>query len=312
MLAIIAAFAVVPARQVVITMAITACFGCVVLVTQSGLRRSQHPERWLIAEQSVGVVALSAVLALTNGLASPAVGAMALAIALAGARFRGTTLVAVATTNVALMLGACIVADPSAIADDMASIYTWIATLTGIAALTTILANSERTARRDAVLDPLTGLLNRKALARRIEELEPQARLTGSPVAVLAIDLDGFKQVNDRLGHDAGDAVLREVAYAMRKTLRGFDLLYRTGGDEFLVLLPGGNERDARRLAEDLRIAVERLDGDCAGVTLSLGIAAATGAEVRVAEMQAAADRALYAAKGAGRNRVSGAVAAAA
>lgn len=300
-LSLVAGIFVFPLGRLAAACAITIMFAGSIVVTQRLVRRSPHPERWLMTEQTIGVAGLCAVLILADGLKGPAAPLMAVAVALAGARFRGVALFVVLAVDIAAMLTAAVLGGMS----DLSTLYVWLAVLTFVPALAHVLANSERTARAEAVLDPLTGLLNRKALERRAEELEGQAGLTGSPVAVVAVDLDGFKQVNDRLGHDAGDAVLREVAYAMRKGLRGFDLLYRVGGDEFLVLLPGGEAEDATRIAEELRAAVEELDGDCADVTLSLGIASARGTDVDVRRLRAEADRALYTAKSAGRNRVA-------
>ncbi len=300
-LSLVAGIFIFPLPRLAAAAAITVMFAGSIVLTQRLVRRSPHPERWLLTEQTIGVAALCAVLLLTEGLHGPAAPLMAVAAALAGARFRGATLAGVLAVDIGAMLTAAAIGGMS----DLSTLYVWMAVLTFIPALAHVLANSERTARAEAVLDPLTGLLNRKALERRAEELEGQACLTGSPVAVIALDLDGFKQINDRLGHDAGDAVLREIAYAMRKSLRGFDLLYRVGGDEFLVLLPGGEEDDAARIAEELRAAVEELGGDCADVTLSLGIATARGTAVDVHRLRADADRAMYTAKSAGRNRVA-------
>jgi diguanylate cyclase (GGDEF)-like protein len=164
---------------------------------------------------------------------------------------------------------------------------------------------SDREHRRVAVLDPLTGLLNRAALLSRFEELE---QLAGhgehASLGLLVADLDHFKQINDEHGHPAGDAVLKDVAYAMRKALRAFDLVYRVGGEEFVVLLPGADLERTVEVGERLRNAVaEHGTGDIA-VTMSLGAAAARGGGVRFDELYTDADAALYAAKRGGRNRV--------
>jgi diguanylate cyclase (GGDEF)-like protein len=100
--------------------------------------------------------------------------------------------------------------------------------------------------RADSTLDQLTGLLNRRALEPRFAEIAEQAALTDLPVSVVLADLDHFKSINDEHGHGVGDAVLRDVAYAMRRTLRTFELLYRLGGEEFALLLPGAR-RTMRR-----------------------------------------------------------------
>jgi diguanylate cyclase (GGDEF)-like protein len=155
------------------------------------------------------------------------------------------------------------------------------------------------------VLDPLTGLLNRAALLARFDELE---QLAGhgehASLGMLVADLDHFKQVNDEHGHPAGDAVLKDIAYAMRKALRAFDLVYRIGGEEFVVLLPGADLEHSLEVGERLRAAVaENRTGDIT-VTMSLGAAAARGSAVHFADFYGAADAALYAAKRGGRDRV--------
>jgi diguanylate cyclase (GGDEF)-like protein len=156
-------------------------------------------------------------------------------------------------------------------------------------------------------MDPLTQLLNRKALIARALELEEQARLTGEPVGVLVGDLDHFKAVNDRHGHQTGDAVLRDCAYRMRKELRAYDLAYRLGGEEFLVLLPGAGLDETAELAERLRVAIA--DEPVAGlpVTMSFGVAATCPGEAFAFDaLYSRADAAMYHAKAGGRDCVRG------
>ena len=104
------------------------------------------------------------------------------------------------------------------------------------------------------MLDPLTGLLNRASLDSRAAEIEQQARLTDSAVALVMLDLDRFKRVNDEYGHERGDAVLRDAAYEIRKSLRSFELVYRIGGEEFLLLLPGADLDAGVEVAERVRM----------------------------------------------------------
>jgi diguanylate cyclase (GGDEF)-like protein len=104
-----------------------------------------------------------------------------------------------------------------------------------------------------ALLDPLTAMLNRTALEGRAEELAQQSSFIGEPVGMILADVDHFKAVNDRHGHATGDAVLRHVARAIRKQLRAFDLAYRVGGEEFLILLPGASPGESSELAEKIR-----------------------------------------------------------
>src|SRR5436190_902168 len=174
-----------------------------------------------------------------------------------------------------------------------------------VALFQTVLMRSDVKHRAEAVIDPLTGMLNRTALGRRAEELAQQSQVTRQPIGLIACDIDHFKQINDSHGHAAGDAVLKDVAYELRKTLRAFDLFYRTGGEEFLVLLPGADLASATELAEALRVAVAREPLGGHRVTMSFGVAASAPEETFDFEaIFGAADASLYEAKHSGRNRV--------
>ena len=165
--------------------------------------------------------------------------------------------------------------------------------------------------RGDAVIDPLTGLANRLALATRFEQAAAQAAILDTWVSVVMCDLDHFKAINDTHGHEAGDHVLCAAAYEMRHELRSFDSIYRIGGEEFLVLLPGVAPSDALVLANRLRVAVSARVTRGLNVTMSAGVASAYGPAVKAATLTRDADAALYEAKRTGRDRVcvAGAVA---
>jgi diguanylate cyclase (GGDEF)-like protein len=126
----------------------------------------------------------------------------------------------------------------------------------------------------------------------------------GTTLAMVTGDIDHFKQVNDTHGHQRGDDVLRDVAYLIRKTVRRFELVYRMGGEEFLVLLPGHDLAEAGRVAERIRAAVEQGRPGGVDVTMSLGAVefGDDGSDLR--SLLARADEALYTAKREGRNRV--------
>ena len=159
--------------------------------------------------------------------------------------------------------------------------------------------------RESAVVDQLTGTLNRVALEARVAELTHQASVTTGHVAIVLGDVDHFKLINDEHGHAAGDAVLREVALRLQTELGASSPVYRLGGEEFVVVLAGADMREATRTAERLRRAVA--DGPAHGVniTISLGVAASSSEGGFDYERTfAAADAALYRAKRAGRNRV--------
>lgn len=174
------------------------------------------------------------------------------------------------------------------------------------AVLTTPLMRSDIKHRSDAVIDQLTGMFNRYALATRAEELAQQSTVTGEPIGVVVGDIDHFKRVNDTHGHAVGDVVLKEVAYVLRKQLRVFELTYRIGGEEFLILLPGSDLCRSAKLAERLHRAVGVGEfGGGVPITMSFGVAASKQLELfDYASVFAKADAALYEAKRSGRDRV--------
>jgi diguanylate cyclase (GGDEF)-like protein/PAS domain S-box-containing protein len=147
--------------------------------------------------------------------------------------------------------------------------------------------------------DPLTGLLNRRSFERALERHVTSIRRYGAAGALLVIDLDGFKHINDTLGHAAGDELLVNCAEALRSRLRGSDVLARLGGDEFAVLLPRGAEEDAVAAADAL-VAELRSHGR---VTASIGVATFADVVATADEVLVRADRAMYQAKAAGRDR---------
>lgn len=162
-----------------------------------------------------------------------------------------------------------------------------------------------------ALRDPLTRLYNQRYFAERLDAELRFARRHGSELAVLMIDIDHFKDVNDRRGHLVGDSVLTAVALNLARAVRNEDVVARHGGEEFVVLLRATSIDAAVLLAERLRKKVEDAPTPCEGgppvlVTISIGAAAFPGDGLETAhDLLGAADRALYAAKQAGRNRVA-------
>ncbi|HEY2067415.1 MAG TPA: GGDEF domain-containing protein [Gemmatimonadaceae bacterium] len=157
--------------------------------------------------------------------------------------------------------------------------------------------------------DPLTGCLNRRALETRLRAEWRQAKRRGSTVAVLAIDLDHFKQVNDTRGHPFGDVVLQEFAGIMKSTARDTDAVARLGGDEFVIVLPDTGWQGALTFAERMRRKVDDFSfGAATGairVTISVGVALARGTDpISPEQLLHEADRSLYKAKSGGRNRI--------
>jgi two-component system cell cycle response regulator len=166
-----------------------------------------------------------------------------------------------------------------------------------------------------AVTDALTGLHNRRYLETHLATLAEQAATRGKPLAVMMLDIDFFKSINDTYGHDAGDDVLREFALRIRKSIRGIDLACRYGGEEFVVVMPETNAQVASMVAERLRRAVagepfaiekgaRQID-----VTISIGLSALERKGEPIADVLKRADTALYSAKREGRNRVVAAAA---
>jgi diguanylate cyclase (GGDEF)-like protein len=168
-------------------------------------------------------------------------------------------------------------------------------------------------AERLSLTDPLTGLWNYRYLQVSMHREVERANRFDRPLSVLALDLDRFKQVNDTYGHPAGDAVLAEVARRLREEVREVDLLFRQGGEEFVVLLPetdlDGAERAAERICQALRATPVRLSADdpgygelVASITASIGVAVYPRHGETGAEVMEAADDALYQAKAEGRD----------
>jgi len=158
-------------------------------------------------------------------------------------------------------------------------------------------------------LDPLTELLNRRGMQDALARVAERVRKGDPPFTALLVDLDGFKQVNDRHGHAAGDRVLQETARRIRNAVRPTDVVARIGGDEFLLALPGHSAAQALRLAERVRRAVAaapvETDRGPVSITASIGVAEIGAGSSTIAEVLSAAERPLAASKSAGKNRVS-------
>lgn len=170
------------------------------------------------------------------------------------------------------------------------------------------LARARDEAEQRARMDALTGVANRRAFQEVAEREFQRARRYARPLSVLVFDIDLFKQVNDTHGHAAGDAVIRAVAETVRKAVREVDVVARTGGEEFAVLLPDVHAQEAVVTAERLRLHIAAWAGEAAGqplhCTASFGVGEIAPADTGLDNLLQRADYAMYRAKQAGRNRV--------
>ncbi|MEK1904897.1 MAG: GGDEF domain-containing protein [Pseudomonas sp.] len=165
-----------------------------------------------------------------------------------------------------------------------------------------------RAALQSALRDPLTDTGNRIAMNQAMQREVELARRNNQPLSVLMLDIDHFKQINDQYGHITGDEVLKALAGALKNSLRNIDMIFRYGGEEFLVLLSNTNREAAQMVGERLRLAVLGLqhvvDSRAIELSISLGCATMLAGE-SVDSLQRRADNALYVSKRDGRNRLS-------
>jgi diguanylate cyclase (GGDEF)-like protein len=265
------------------------------------VRRGARPEYWDFAAALTTFAATAVAAAMTGGPLSPICYLLPIGLAITAMRGVPRATAISALVSAGAFLVACLLRSPSTLVDHPLATAALLVAMACVTMASTALASSEIAYRSASVLDPLTALLNRETLEPRFEELRQQARLVGAPICLVLFDLDRFKAINDEHGHDVGDAILREVAYQVRKSLRMFELVYRMGGEEFLIVLPGIGESQGTDTAEQLRetIARVRLGGDI-GVTASFGVSSGTGEMIDFEELYRRADQALYQAQTSG------------
>jgi diguanylate cyclase (GGDEF)-like protein len=251
-----------------------------------------------------GIVGIGGAIAMTGGSRSAALPWLVVPVVAATAVFTSRGVAVALAAAIFTAFASTLVSSASALVAAPEYVAATIVLIASVGLYVNGLMRAEVRHRGESVLDPLTGLLNRATLGQRFEEVRQQAALVQVPVAFVLFDLDRFKNVNDTHGHEAGDAVLKDVAYEMRKALRSFELAYRVGGEELLLILPGTDEPEASALAERVRrrIAASRPGG--ISVTVSAGVSAAVGEDVVYEQLFERADARLYEAKNAGRDRV--------
>ena len=274
------------------------------LIADRVVQKSSRPEycfmvAWAFAQLMIGMSVV-----LTGGPRSLFLPWLAIPAVTLSARFNTRGVVAGVVWTAAIMIAVTVGVNPTVIADSPQRLLVPLTLLAGVAMLSTALMRSDVKHRAAAAIDALTGLFNRQALTLRAAELIEQARVTQTPMALMIGDLDHFKKVNDRHGHLVGDEVLREIANTLRTTLRTFDYIYRYGGEEFVILLPGSGEATAVATAKRLRVAVAGSQPAGLDMTMSFGVSVSNGQETAFDDLLIAADRALYRAKADGRDRV--------
>lgn len=270
------------------------------------LDEAERPEYVMFAAWALSEVTIAAAVAATDGSAGPATLCwLAIPVVTLSARFSTRGVIAGVIWALGLLGAVAFGAHAEQVMSDPTIAIAPAALILGVATLSTALMRSDVEHREEAVIDALTGMLNRHALDNRVGELAQQSRMTGQPVGLIVGDLDQFKGINDSLGHQVGDTVLKQIAYDLRKDLRAFDLAYRIGGDEFLILLPGADLEECEGLARQLCQTVQKSLGDSINLTISFGVSSsAPGKAFDYDTVFAAADQALYAAKQDGRNQV--------
>lgn len=220
-------------------------------------------------------------------------------------RFPGRVVAVCAGYTATLMAGALLTFGTSEVVAYPPMVLIPVVMLITVVWMAQVLRRASMEHRSAAVMDHLTGMLNRSALASRAAELAHQSTLTGERVGVIVADLDHFKRVNDTHGHAAGDVVLQETAYRMRKELGAFDLAYRIGGEEFAVLLPGADESQAHATAGRLWSVLRGTPISGLQITASFGVGVSEAGEAFDFDHTfRAADAALYRAKREGRDRI--------
>jgi diguanylate cyclase (GGDEF)-like protein len=267
--------------------------------------RLDRPELGLFAAWAGSEAIIAISVAISGGPEVATLSWLAIPVVTLASRFSDRGIVCGVVIALALLFAVAFGVNGAAVIAEPPLVIAPAALIVSMALLSTALMGSDREFRSRSVVDPLTGMLNRAALFARVGELREQSRVGGDPVSLVLADVDGFKAVNDEHGHRAGDEVLRELALRLRRRLRAFDLAYRLGGDEFLLVLPGSGLPEAVALADQLSAAVadEPLGG--LRITISCGVAAsAPGSTFAYEEVFAAADAALYEAKGDGRDCV--------
>lgn len=303
-LVVIAATAVL-FRDLGPTFVAAACAPLIFHIPSRRLRTAEAIDRWAAIFFATCHLTIVVTASASGGVSSPVVFFASVAGLISTAYFPSKTIwqVAPLATTVAVLIVALITSD----IDQTGSFTFAVAAIINgsLPRHASDLVGLELAYRDRATVDSLTGCLNRRSLDRHLNELAAQAQRRHAPVGALVIDIDHFKGINDRHGHARGDQVLEDFADAVRAELRQFELFFRIGGEEFLILLPGIDASRLEQVAERVLRSIRTVHIGTESVTASIGIAWFEADEPFV-DVIARADCELYRAKAAGRNRVAG------
>ncbi|HME03831.1 MAG TPA: diguanylate cyclase [Solirubrobacteraceae bacterium] len=269
-------------------------------------RGGARPEYMLFAAWTGSETMIAAMAAITGGPRSPVMAWFAIPIVTLSSRFSARGVATGVAVTLALMLAVTFGVNANAVVHTPPLLIMPIAVMIAVAILSTALMRSEVQHRNEAIIDQLTGMLNRNALSARAAELAQQSTHNDRPIGLIIGDIDHFKAINDSHGHASGDVVLKDVAHLLSDQLRAFDGVYRIGGEEFLVLMPGAGLEQTAAMATRLREAVAAgTVGNGLRVTMSFGVSASPGGRAFDYDaISAEADAALYEAKRSGRDAV--------
>ncbi len=278
---------------------------CCVQVATVGSRalRAVRPEVVHAASFAATTGVLVGGVAASGGARSPVLPLCTLPMLLLASRFRPRVAVFGLACGMLLVAAATVTVDRDGVVAAPETLVVTLLLMAASLAITMSFTRVELRLRDRTRRDPLTGLLNRLGLDILFDQTMTAARAADEPVSLIVMDLDHFKRVNDTHGHDQGDRVLAATADVLLDNLRAVDLVFRLGGEEFAVLLPGVGPAPAAMVAERLRGALEATPVDGHHVTLSAGIVTSTTHTEGWRGLYRRADAALLAAKRGGRNR---------
>ena len=268
--------------------------------------RVARPEYPIFAAFVACQLAIAGAVTLDGGAHALGISWLAIAPILLGSRFTMRGMIAGVSITIVLVLAVAFGFDAHEVIAEPALVIVPLTLVMCVLVLSTPLMQSDIQHRSDAVIDPLTGMLNGKALCARVHELAQQWEVIGEPIGLIVGELDCLTRVSATHGRVTDDAVLKEVAYLLREQLRPFELAYRIGDEKFLIVLPGSDLERSAELADQLRAAVSAGEvGGTASVTISFG-AGALGPDESFAyeRVFAIADAALSRAKRDGGDRV--------